>query len=275
LLALLAVLFSKPRPRFSFPVPVPSGYGDVVGASGAATGTLDDREIRRLYNAGINNASQEELRTWMFQGADAITLVERGLARDCRVPIETTQQFAAHHSQTLGELKLLTHFLNARAALAAMEGRTNEALFASLQAYDFAGKIGEGGVAVDSLVSSACQALVLRQLTNLAPHLTPEQCSEAIKIIDQIEARTETPGVVWHRTSDWQKATFGAGLRNQEKRRVWLGIMADMWKTRSLAPLNSLPQRRLEAVRKKHLKDVNDLRRRLREQHDVVAGVTE
>ena len=267
--------FFKPRPRFSFPLPVPNGYDDFVGASVAATATLDDREIRRLYNAGVNNASQEELRTWMFQGAEAITLVERALARDCRVPLETTQQFVAHHSQTLGGLKLLTHFLNARAALAAMEGRTNEALFASLQTYDFAGKMGEGGLAADSLVSIACQALVLRQLTNLVPHLTPEQCSEAIKIIDQIEAKAETPGVVWHRTSDWQEATFGTGLRNQEKRRFWLGIMAEIWKTRSLAPLNSLPQRRLEAVRKRHLKDVNDLRRRLREQHDVVAGVTE
>src|SRR6267142_1481790 len=113
ILALLVLIILLPPggATVSFPVPNPNGYDDFLRAAAAARRTLDEPEMRRIYNAGVYAASKEDLQNWILQGADAITLFHTGMARQCRVPVQTTPQYLAAHSQDAGSLKFLTHFL--------------------------------------------------------------------------------------------------------------------------------------------------------------------
>src|SRR4051812_2666651 len=167
--------------------------------------TLENPEVRRIYEGRLNDATAEELRAWMLDGADALALFQKGLTNSCCVPVQATKQFGATHIQTLGALKFFTHFLVARARLAVVEGRTEDALLADLEAYHFSKQIAKGGLMNEYLVSLACQDIVLKHLESLIPSLNHRQCADALLVFES-GGDEETPGSVVSREIRWERA---------------------------------------------------------------------
>ena len=263
-LAVLFIAYFPGRPP-SFPVPTPNGYNDFVRAAALNQKALENADVRQSYNK-LPDATPEALRTWMWEGADAVAAFQKGLTNSCRVPVQATKTFGEEHSRTVAGLKAFTQFLVARAQLAALEGRTNDALMADLQAYDFARRIGNGGLMIDFLVSRACEAIVLKHLESLIPALNQRECTDAWTVLERADFE-ETPAIVVARTLRWERAVDPTGLA-KARTAFWLKTIVEVCKTRSLAPLDALPTRRLEKREQSIKGTVEGIRQKLKEQRD-------
>lgn len=228
----LILFLLRGREPASFPLPSPNGYDDFLKASALLRGDWE-------------HTNQDALRLCAAQNAQSFALVEAGLRKSCRVSVEVSKEYQAKHSKELGSLKHLTHCMIARAKLAEKEGRTNDALAGYLEACRFAFEMGRGGLGIDSLNSISCQALVMRDFSPMAPRLSSSQCSEALRVIEELEREREDPELVMRRERSWLDAAYGSFWRT----RAWSDALWDTWRSRSMAPLNRLLGRDVVAER--------------------------
>jgi hypothetical protein len=204
--ALLILLAVRPTGDASPPLPSPNGYADLVKAGKMVSG-LPDSYLK---------TSEQDLRAFVSTNAEALRLVRIGLGRECRVPLFDSEVGFTKHSERLSPLKALAWALAAEGRLAELEQRTNDALRAYLDCFQFGHQIARGGVMIDSLVGVACQAIALRALQGLVPALSVRECGDAIRQIEELEARREPANEAARRDRVSMRRAFGWRVRLME-----------------------------------------------------------
>src|SRR4030095_12092636 len=112
-LAIFALLiFEVLRPRAQppqAPLPTPNGYEDFQRAVAARHGNVPDVQNART----VQDASLQELRSFVEKNQEALESLRLGLSRECRVPIEYSQAYAARLLPELSGFKGLAILLKA------------------------------------------------------------------------------------------------------------------------------------------------------------------
>ena len=112
LAALVALLYKSTPTPSAVALPNPNGYDDFVKAGLEVTVDRD----------GYPNGGEiESLRTFITNNAEPLRQLRLGLSRDCRVPIEYSQDYVGGHLPELASLKQLGHTVIREGKLAEME----------------------------------------------------------------------------------------------------------------------------------------------------------
>lgn len=222
LLLVMGLGLFRSRP-VSFRVPDQNGYQSFLQAIASAP----DAAVPAFTN-------QEGLVTFVSNNIAAYGLVQSGLQMTCVVPVKASKEwYAQHMGQEVPGLRRLAQGLIAKAKLAELEGKIEEAFEGYTEAYRFSDAIGRGGLAVDFIISMWCKARVLRDCQALIPLLTPTQKSAFLALIQKLEAEKDAANAVAERTRRWQRATFGLKGKVDE----WQEALHEVWQSRSWVPL--------------------------------------
>jgi hypothetical protein len=173
LLILIAISAVLMRYRsVSFPVPDQNAYPDLLRAAAlAGSGNFD-----------YDYSNRPALERFVSQNREAYAIVTSVLDRNCKVAIEVSKEWSArHYPAEIMRLKGLTHALIGKAKLAELEGQTEAAFEAYMEAYRFADAIGREGLTGDFIIGISCRALVLENCQSLLPSLSTERNYSGLK----------------------------------------------------------------------------------------------
>src|SRR5439155_19023133 len=96
--ALSSLLLLRPTaPIKPAPLPNPNGYDDFVNAGRLVSKT----------SWNYRSLTRDELGALVAENAEALKLVRLGLTKECRVPIEYSQEYLERHLQELSSTKML------------------------------------------------------------------------------------------------------------------------------------------------------------------------
>lgn len=197
LVFLAAVLLTPSRPPA--PVPSPNGYDSFIQA--AQMLPADDFQYVK--------ASIEDLRPRLPSHREALSLLRSGLKLKSRVPAATASQVDTQLQQA-GSLKKLILVLEAEARVAEAD-RRHEAVAQSGLDIVCLGHAGtRGGPLVFALVGIAIENRGLAVLERQLPHLHSATRSNAVAVLQQIEAASETKADVLNNERAWVRQVHGA-----------------------------------------------------------------
>jgi hypothetical protein len=169
----IAVVIFIGRPASPLTLPTPNGYDDLLKASQAVAGKIDD----------ASNPNQETLRVLVVTNAEALRLLRVGLARQCAVP--TDAQITNFGSELIG-LKSLARVLIAEGRLAEMDGRSADAARSYTDVIRFGNEISRGGLLINRLVGIACEGMGSSALVKLLNKLSCEQMRPILVELEKV-----------------------------------------------------------------------------------------
>lgn len=208
-LAIFALLmFEVLKPRTQppqAPLPTPNGYEDFQRAVAARRG-----DVPNVQNArNVQDASLQELRSFVEKNQEALELIRLGLSRECRVPVEYSQVYVARLLPELSGFKGLAILLKAEGLLAEKQNRPSDAVKSYLDAIRFAHELARGGVQISCLVGIACEAIGMNPLEQLRSNLSAEDCQHAARALEQISLKQEDFETILAREKAWGRRTAG------------------------------------------------------------------
>jgi hypothetical protein len=203
LVLVLAVRVLTPREAPASRLPSPNGNDDFVQAGKALVGTRPD----------VKTATLEELRSFVSQNTNALSLVRLGLSRKCQVPVEFTMNYANRRLPELASIKQLANALAAEGKLAELEQRTNDALMACIDTIRLGHESVRGGVMIDKLVGVACEGIGLNRLESLAPGLGEQECRQTARALEQVDQQGESLEQVLRMERTWSGHSTGLAGR--------------------------------------------------------------
>jgi len=194
-----AVIFtlSQPLPPPA-PLPQPNGYDDFVKAGEMITDRATD----------YATMSEEELRAFVKENAEALKLARTGLGRESRVPLDYSPTNGVMLSR-LATLKRLGQAMTSEGRLAELENRPADAAEAYLAVIHLGHAMCQGGLIIDSLVGLAIESMGTAGLQRLAPALDAKQCREAASAVETCEAQREPTETIWARDRTRTRRTYG------------------------------------------------------------------
>lgn len=184
---------TPPRP----PLPSPNGYDDFMMAS-----TL------LAANGDFSVMSHDQLRAMVTQNTEALRLVRVGLTRECRVPLGYSQGDMSQHMSGLGSIKRIAQALTAEGRLAELEYRTNDAARAYLDAMRLGHEATRGGLLIDGLVGTACEAIGRQSLQPCITNLQAAECRAIIGELEAMEKKQESFAEKMKTEKAWRRLTF-------------------------------------------------------------------
>lgn len=195
--AVLALLWPGSKPR---PVPVlpnPNGYDDFLQAASLA---VSHRHLR------FGEATDEELQELLLDNEAALLLVRRGCTRPSRVTVNyqlSAAAYTAQHMPVLAQFKKIALAFRAEGELAERKGNTNAAARAYLDGLRFGQELCRGGLIIDRMVGTACEGIVLEQLSSLVPDLDGQTALDLAQSLREMIAAREPIQATWDTERRW------------------------------------------------------------------------
>ncbi len=199
LVAVVGVLLLYTSPSSFPPVPQPNGYDALTRAAS---------KLRRPPET-MKKISTERLAEEMVGNRAALEELRRALQVPGVVPVRMSESWFDVHTTELMNLKAAAVVMDADAELRSRRGDTNGALLSALDGLRLGQAVQRGGVLIDFLVGSACEAIAVRRLTNLMAGLGVEDCKQALLALQEHEARRDSLEAVQKREKEWSRRTFG------------------------------------------------------------------
>jgi hypothetical protein len=219
---------SQPPPA---PLPTPNGYEDFQRAIAARRGDPPD-----VQNASsVQDVSPQDLRSYLEKNREALELVRLGLSRECRVPVEYSQAYAARLLPELSGFKGLTILLRAEGLLAEKENRLSDAAKSYLDAMRFAHELSRGGVQISALVGIACEAIGMNPLQQLRSSLKADDCQKTARALEQVILKQEDFKTILTREKAWGRRAAG-----------WTYPMQYLFTARLMKPAHDKLQQKLK-----------------------------
>jgi hypothetical protein len=203
IVAAVAVLLLPDRAKKFRPelLPNPNGYDDFVEAGRSVKGDLNDG----------SSANTNDLKLFLVLNEDALKRLQKGLSRECRVPLDASPGAATNAARFDGfsGLKRCALLLRAQGRLAELEGRTTDAADAYLQCVRLGCAVTRGGVIIDAQVGLAIQEQGLARLENLLKHLLGPEAAALSKSLEQLTGSCEPVAAILEREGAWAREVFG------------------------------------------------------------------
>ncbi len=197
LLGLLAFTLTRPNPPL-LSMPSPNGYADFVAAGKMLVGESADYRV----------LPSERLRALVLTNAECLKRLRIGLTRECRVPMDYSQEVTNHLTE-LPLMKRLGSALAAEGRLAELEKRPGDAARAYVDGLRFGQESVRGGIIIDALVGIAIEALHCTQLEKLSPTLDAPTCRQLAVALEEFEGRRVAPAEVLQCERTWVRRAYG------------------------------------------------------------------
>ncbi len=163
-------------------LPVPNGYDDLIAAS-----TMIKKE------APDEDAPRERKEEFLRDGAPALELARRGLAKPCGVPL------IPRESSLMTDLLLirrLADLIQLEALLADQPGECMAAAKSWLDLLRLDERSSQGGMVVHELVSLALGRQAIQGLRKVSGRLSPDSCASAARLVLALESEHEDTSIV-------------------------------------------------------------------------------
>jgi len=188
------------------PVPDPNGYDTFLAAGKLVEGVPPAQGV-------ANQATDEELRAFVASNTTALVAAQPGFAQGSVVPLGGMRSIEAH-IQRLGPLRQLGRVLACRAVLARREGRTSDALQASLDLLRLAHAASHGGLFIDRSVGAALRWQAIDELEVLVgAKLADEDARRAIAELQRLGRDAESLQKVADRDLEFALSRQGLPMR--------------------------------------------------------------
>ena len=195
----LFLMFRTPGTPPQAVLPNPNGYDDFAAA--AQWLVAPGGELLRLPPDGIRAA--------INQNSKALETIRSGLKKQSAVPVTSDTNWFTVHMVQLGAHRSMAQLLAAEGILHLEEGRTNEAARAFADCIAFAHAAHRGGLMIDDLVGSACQAIGALRLVAVAPHLSPDAVREILPSLIGLDQAREPVSAILERDREWGRGAYG------------------------------------------------------------------
>jgi hypothetical protein len=196
-------------------LPNPNGYEELLQASQAVTGKIDDAP----------DLDHDGLHALVATNAEALRLLRVGLSHRCAVPTEAQiTNFASVSSDLIG-LKSLAKVLSAEGRRAEMENRPADAARSYVDAIRLGSDMSHGGLMMNRLVGIACEGVGSIPLVKLLPKLNCEQVRPLIADLERIDDATVPWREVLQNENRFARAQLGK-YPNPIK------LVSDLWQAR-------------------------------------------
>jgi len=180
-------------------MPNPNGYDDLVKAAG----------MIKPSGPAVKLPTTEDLAKTVAANAEALQLARKGLARQCRVPLDTTVSTDWNHTEALSGFQALEVEFAMEGKLCQTENRFADAAQSYLAITRLGQEITRGGVVIDALVGSAVERSGLRGLEQVASSVNVEQCREVITALADADFKRESVENITHQEKLWARHKFG------------------------------------------------------------------
>ena len=199
-----------PSPPAFPPTPSPNGYDDFLKAS----------RLIAHRSLELTNSDPQLLRPLVQESQAALALIRAGINRECRVPLQFTENYLSTHMDELGGFKAAARLLGAEGAVAEADGRVKDAVQAYLDAIRFGQASSRGGLVIDVMVGAGIQAIGVKKLHGLRERLSSAECREIGKILDAIDRESETAALILKRERAYIRRVRGLWTT------TWFRLMA-------------------------------------------------
>jgi hypothetical protein len=180
-------------------LPNPNGYDDFVAAA----------QLLVAWNGELAGLSPDAVSSIVRQNSNVLVLVRTGLKKQSLVPVANDMNWSTIHMSQLAPNKRIALLFAAEGTVHQQEGRTNEAARSFADCVRFAHDAHCGGLMIDQLVAIACQAIGMKHLTNVTPHLAPETSREILRDFIALDRTRESASAILERDRDWVRAVYG------------------------------------------------------------------
>ena len=216
--AWLFMFFTAHAARNRPPLPNPNGYDDFL----AAANHLGSFSSRILLTNDIP-LFEEILAT----NGPALAAFRRGLARECRVPLEFSDQYLGRHITELGRIKEIARLVIAEAAVARAHGRSQEATTMALEVVRYGHQLARGGVLIDDLIGAATTVIGVNDLRANMDRMDAQTAKRAAGELLELDAGREPFAAILNNERDLIRG-LAPGLRGLFLRGAnWLDTRRD------------------------------------------------
>jgi len=157
----------------------------------------------------FESRSNQVLAAYLQENSTALELARKGMAVSCVVPVEYTQTWIASQTSMMMRARDLGHAFEIEAILHQREGDMDQALSSALDLVRMGFALGNRGVLINSMVSSACELQGVYVITNLLDHLNSSQCRSAIRVLEELDRQREPMDALFARERRWSVRTGG------------------------------------------------------------------
>lgn len=209
----------RPAPPPPVVLPNPNGYDDFVAAG-------------KLLKSSTNSylkMTDRELRDYVKENLPALKLMEDGLKKESRVPIQYSTNFLSAHMPELGGIKGLALAQAAQGRCEEMDGKTNEAARSYLKSIQLGDNAFRGGLLIDHLVDMSCESIGMTPLQAINASLDAPTARFLAVELEKLDSATEPISQIETRDLEWGRATTGA--------RVYIQILTMAIQMRTFSPL--------------------------------------
>lgn len=192
------------------PLPIPlvepldeNGYEQLVAAGGIA----ENWDFNATTD-GYDSATPQQLRAAVAKMAPAYDLLAAGLAKPARVPIDY-ESVDSLDVLEITKLRNLARICGGRGKLAAMEGRTNDAVESYLDAIRFGAVVRRDALIIHAFVGFGCASTGIRGIYAIREELNIEQCGRAIAELKRLQLQPGDAEGFVHRDHIWTQHAMG------------------------------------------------------------------
>ena len=209
LLAVPLVWLTFPRPFRGEPLPNPNGYETLLAAAASMT---TQSPMRKTELISLNDATTEELSTFVATNEEAIAKTKLGLDQASFVPLTGATTLQSHMNDS-GQLRNLGRLIPAEAMLFERENHQIEAADRFLDTIRLGHAFSQGGLIMDRLVENAVQWPGIEGLNRLSATFTPTDAKRLAKEVERLDGAREPLDRVIARDLSFGMAQGGWQLR--------------------------------------------------------------
>ena len=208
-IAVVAVILLSafwPRKSAFPPLPEPNGYDVLVRA--AAKVVRSEKSLKEM--------TTNELAAVVATNRVALAELRRALQLPATVPVKMDMDWIAAQATNMSKLKEAAWVMRMEVLYQQRRGEIDPALDESFDLLHLGESVWRGGVLINMLFGTACEAIAVHCMTNLLPSLSSGQCKRLAAELDRREVRRESFDEIMGREKEWQRQTFGLLVRLEQ-----------------------------------------------------------
>lgn len=178
------------------PLPDPNGYDDLVAAGKMVTGDW--------VKAGrIDAAPAEVVGPLVAENGKALERIQVGLGRESRFPLDYSQESLDRGIEDVGAIRAAGRLLAAKARLATLQGRPQEAKEAGVDLIRLGQAGSRGGLAILAMMDMALESMGVAAINPSVDQLPAPECRELVKTLVLLSKQREPMDEIFDRDLRW------------------------------------------------------------------------
>lgn len=185
-----------------FSTPEENGYEVLVHAAHGLQGDFTP------VSGDAREMEEDKLADLVTNNSAILEQARKGLAMECVVPVEFTEDYMLQKTRNSVALKSLSGAFWGTGVWHERQGRFDTAASHYLECMELGQSISRGGLAIDRLIGTACEMWGQSGLSNCVERLSLQASRTALQRLKEFDAIYEKPEEVMKRERAWSQAMF-------------------------------------------------------------------